>query len=319
MLNEKLAPGVFACGEYWPSGVFFHSVFRSLTARSIVNRRCSLSRLTKPHRAAPICTHRPNHPTRAPTTLVCCPHAQPADLNTFELVYHLRPMRVNYLQPLPPPQYPPPPQTRAEGGEASVKPTGEALLLESLGESVRAEEIALAAGAAEEEAAAVANAAAAAGIAAAAAAAAVATDGEQEAAARNPPDELSPFDGPSTVGAAAVAAEIEIKAAERALGCAALDIEIGTRQNKDWNGMDIGYRDSEWAEREDERILGEAAAAAMAAWEIADHGEEGEGRDEDGAGEKRERWGEAEVGEWPGADEAAEMAALAVTLRQYPE
>ncbi|CAN0040578.1 unnamed protein product, partial [Scytosiphon promiscuus] len=91
----------------------------------------------------------------------------PADFNTFELVYHLSPMRVNYLQPLPPPTLPHQrgpsdyDSNRFEpdfcaGG--SGQPTGEALLLERLGESVREEESALTAAAADAAAAAAAAA-----------------------------------------------------------------------------------------------------------------------------------------------------------------
>ncbi|CAN0505795.1 unnamed protein product [Laminaria digitata] len=89
-----------------------------------------------------------------------------------------------------------------------------------------------------------------------------------------------------------------------------------TSREHDWGGLDIGYRDREWTEREDERLSDEAA---IAAWRVVEEGmgEEGGG----GGGEEweRERWGEGQVGEWRDGDEAAEMSALAVTLRQYPD
>lgn len=161
---------------------------------------------------------------------------------------------------------------------AASEPTGEALLLESLGESVWAEEKALAAGVTASDAAAIANAAAAAAV-----------DGDGDAYVETPSLE-----------------EMEVRAAEQALARAAL--EMGTTLGeKDWAGLDIGFRDKEWGggegEGEDERLSDEATAASLG----------GEGKGE------RERWGEGQLGEWAGGDEAAEMSALAVTLRQYPE
>lgn len=170
-------------------------------------------------------------------------------------------MRVNYLQPLPPP---PPPlrspldydsyDTNNSGADGSGQPpTGEALLLERLGESVREEEDALTAAAA-------------------------------------------------------------------AIGGATVDSGEdggGSAVDQDWGDVDIGYRDSN-SEWEGERLSDEAAAAAIAAWSEEEGWEEEEGGGL--VGEKELRWGEGEVGEWEGgADEAAEMTALAVTLRQYPE
>lgn len=250
---------------------------------------------------------------------------QPADYNAFESVYHLSPTRVNYLQPLPPPHHHPPvdygadllendreriEDGRGEGeggggsgggfGEQQQKPSGEALLLERLSESVWAEENALEAAAAA--------AAATAGIpgdgvdcTASPAAAAAAADGGSDISSEG----TSLFDRASSLGAAA-AAEVEVRAAERALARAAL--ELGTSAIT--SGM-------EWAEREEERMSDEAAAAAMAAWCEEDDEQEAGGRL---MARTEPRWGEAEVGEWDrGGDEAMEMSALAVTLRQYPE
>ena len=226
-------------------------------------------------------------------------------------------MRVNYLQPLPPPHNSPPAEHDREGMEAGrgggeggfgeqAAPTGEALLLERLSESVWAEEKAL-------EAAAAAAAAAAAttavpgdggdGMANLAAPAAAAADGSSDVS----PEGTSFFDGAAGVGAAA-AAEMEVRAAERALARAAL--EFGTAATTSFG--------IEWDEREDERMSDEAAAAAMAAWSEED--KEEEAADGGCMGRKEPRWGEGEVGEWDrGGDEAMEMSALAVTLRQYPE
>eukprot|EP00903_Cladosiphon_okamuranus_P008823 g8450.t1 len=247
---------------------------------------------------------------------------RPADYNTFESVYHLSPMRVDYLQPLPTPHRDPPPEhngdllnhgrDRTEAGPGGVgdcpgkqaEPTGEALLLERLSESVRAEEKAL-------EAAAAAAAAASTAILGdgvdgrantAAAAAADAADGVSDLS----PEGSSLFDGATGVGAAA-AAEMEVRAAERALARAALEFGMA--------GTNTGI---EWDEREEERVSDEAAAAAIkAAWSEEDEDEEADGML---AGRKEPRWGEGEVGEWDrGGDEAMEMSALAVTLRQYPD
>lgn len=222
-------------------------------------------------------------------------------------------MRVNYLQPLPPPQLPPPQPRGAQGGDGtrSTAPSGEALLLERLGESVRAEDKALAADAAALDAAVTASGA----------------RDEQEAAVAaealgggdvDPLLMPSALDGASTVRAA----EVGVKTAERALAPSALDVGTPAARQKDWGEFDIGYRDREWAEREEERLSEEAAAAAMA-WEVEQEGAGnaggGEMLEEGGIVDERERWGEWEVGEWDGANEAAEMSALAVTLRKYPE
>ncbi|CAB1099452.1 unnamed protein product [Ectocarpus sp. CCAP 1310/34] len=264
--------------------------------------------------------------------------ARPADYNTFELVYHLSPMRVNYLHSLPPPQHPSLDlDSEADRGTGAGRgqPTGEALLLERLGESVWAEEEALAA-----EALAAAASAAAAAAASSVSGPVDVVDGSSGAGdkadstgvagatgAESSSENASVFDETSAVGAAA-AAEIGVRAAERALARAALKMGASAAagggsgggggsardQQLDWGDLDIGYRDrSEWDEMEDERLSDEAAAAALAAWSEE---EEGEGS----LREKELRWGEGEVGEWDGeADEAAEMAALAVTLRQYPD
>lgn len=215
-------------------------------------------------------------------------------------------MRVNYLQPLPPPHYPPPPLPAGDvagrdGGKkkntaaaAASEPTGEALLLESLGESIWAEEKALAAGVTASDAAAIANAAAAAAV----------------------DDDIG---GAGGVGAASLETpsleDMEVRAAEQALARAALEMGTAMRE-KDWRELDIGYRDNrEWeegGEEDDERLSGHAAAAAAVSTAASSLGG-GERRGE------RERWGEGQLGEWAGGDEAAEMSALAVTLRQYPE
>eukprot|EP00752_Nemacystus_decipiens_P016206 g14493.t1 len=231
---------------------------------------------------------------------------RPADYNAFESVYHLSPMRVNYLQPLPPPHHPPAAEhdlVRIEAGrgggaggfEEQAERTGEALLLERLSESVWAEEKALEAAAAA---------------AAEAAATAVPGDGIDDTA--NPSAGVDGasntsaeggllFDGAAGVGAAA--------AAERALARASLEFGAAATTS---SGM-------EWDEREDESMLDEAAAAAtMAAWGEELRGEEA--ADGGLTGRKEPRWGEGGVGEGNrGADEAMEMSALAVTLRQYPD
>lgn len=246
-------------------------------------------------------------------------------------------MRVNYLQSLPPPQHPSldlDSEADRGTGAGGGQPTGEALLLERLGESVWAEEEALAA---EALAAAASAAAAASSVSgpvdvvdgsSGAGDKADSTGVAGAAGAESSSENASVFDETSAVGAAA-AAEIGVRAAERALARAALKMSASAAsgggsgggggsardQQLDWGDLDIGYRDSsEWEEMEDERLSDEAAAAALAAW--SEEEEEGEGL----LREKELRWGEGEVGEWDGeADEAAEMAALAVTLRQYPE
>ena len=250
------------------------------------------------HRPPPLSPH--SHCFHPPSSVLLPPKRrkskQPADFNTFEAVYHLSPCLVSYLQPLPPPQEYPPLEYDGEwpeavGGRAGdgfrgqEEPSGEALLLERLGESVLAEEQAL------------------------------------EAAAG-----ASPFDGTAAGVGAAVAAEIGVRAAERALARAALEFGAGaaggtSSRDEDWVGLDLAFRESEWVEREDERMSDEAAAAAMAAWSDAEEAEREEGGRRLGGGKEPPRWAEGEVGEWDGggADEAAEMSALAVTLRQYPE
>lgn len=203
---------------------------------------------------------------------------QPADFNNYEFVYHLRPMRVNYLQPIPPLQQPPT-RSRVVGGEDIL--AGEALLLESLGDSVKGGEEALAATTAASEAFA--------GITASA---------EEETGAR----ELL-----SDTGYADDSAEMETPEAEIGVRAAEGDLARDVAKDKDWGAVDIGYRDRGWDEREGERQLKEASTA----WEMEQQAER--------MGDvKGERWGEVEVGVYE-ADEAAEMSALAVTLRQYPE
>lgn len=232
-------------------------------------------------------------------------------------------MRVNYLQPLPPPHRHPPPEhdgdlldhdrERTEagrGGAASgggfgeqAEQTGEALLLERLSESVWAEEEALEAAAAAAAATTAIPSDVVNGTASpATAAAAPDDDGGYDVS----PEGTLLFDGAAGVGAAATA-EMEVRAAERALARVAL--EFGTAATS--SGI-------EWDEREDERMSDEAAVAAiMAAWNEEDDDEETGGGL---MGRKEPRWGAGEVGEWDrGGDEAMEMSALAVTLRQYPE
>lgn len=227
-------------------------------------------------------------------------------------------MRVNYLQPLPPSQHHPPAETdgdlleyereRVEAWRGGVgggfgeqqEPTGEALLLERLSESVWAEEIAFGAAAAAAAATAFPDDSV---DGAASPIAAASTNGGSDM----PPEDMMLFDGASGDGAAAAAAvEIEESAAQRALARVGLEMDTAATSSE------MGC-----AEGEGEKASDKAAAAAMAAW--SDEGEEEEA-DEVSMGRKEPRWGEAEVGEWDrGGDEAMEMSALAVTLRQYPE
>lgn len=203
----------------------------------------------------------------------CLLSPQPADFNSYEFVYHLRPTRVNYLQPIPPLQQPPTP-SRVVGEEDildEARQASEALLLESLGDSMEAGEEALAA----------------------------ATAAREFLSDTGNADSSAEMDTPED--------EIGVRARERDLARAVVELGDDVVIDKDWGEMDIGYRDRGWDEREDERQLKEA----LSAWELEQQAE--------GMGDvKGERWGEVEVGGY-GADEAAEMSALAVTLRQYPE
>lgn len=221
----------------------------------------------------------------------CLLSPQPADFNNYEFVYHLRPMRVNYLQPMSPLQQPSA-RSRAVGGEdvlGGARQAGEALLLESLGDSVKAEEEALAAATAASEAAE--------GITASA---------EEEAAARELLSDMDYADASTEMETPE--AEKGLRAVERTLAYAAVELGDDVAKDEDWGEMDIGYRDRERGDREDERQSEEVSTA----WEMEQQAE--------GMGDvKGGRWGEGEVGGFYGADEAAEMSALAVTLRHYPE
>lgn len=234
---------------------------------------------------------------------------------------------MNYLQPLPPPRYPVPKNHQGDeddidvdggysgvpAGSAEQQPSGEALLLERLGESVWAEEKAKALDlelathvdfdSREKKAAAIAAAAAAATAAAAVAAGLAASNSTQEGDADGNP--WPPLGGEATDIGARTATERALTREARDMGTAVRSWEA----DNGWGGMDIGYRDRE--EWENEKLSEEAAAAALAAWGIAGAGSE--------VGVEKERWGEGEVGEMAVANEAMEMSALAVTLRQYPE